>query len=125
MTESSNLSTDLDEFLILIHGNVRTWDERTPQDLEELGSNHGNFIGQLISQNHFVRTAALADGLTLRQSKTDITSTDGPYSTGAEIVGGFYIVKAASLEAAAEMARQILNFDGVAMEVRPILRPNS
>ncbi|ABY24182.1 hypothetical cytosolic protein [Renibacterium salmoninarum ATCC 33209] len=119
MTESSNLSTELDEFLILIHGNVRTWDERTPQDLEELGSNHGNFIGQLISQNHFVRTAALADGLTLRQSKTDITST------GAEIVGGFYIVKAASLEEAAEMARQILDFDGVAMEIRPILRPSS
>ncbi|WP_267895945.1 YciI family protein [Renibacterium salmoninarum] len=47
--------------------------------------------------------------------------TDGPYSTGAEMVGGFYLVNAESLEEATELASNIPMFAGDAVEIRPVM----
>ena len=50
--------------------------------------------------------------------------TDGPYAESKDLVSGILVVEAASLQEAAELARDcpILEFDG-SVEVRPALVP--
>lgn len=60
-------------------------------------------------------------GVTLRKSATDILRTDGPYSTGAEMVGGFYLVHAESLEEATELAGNVPMVSGDTVEIRPVM----
>ena len=47
--------------------------------------------------------------------------TDGPFAEGKELVGGYFLVRADSLDAAAEMAKGCPIFEtGGSVEVRPI-----
>jgi hypothetical protein len=61
-----------------------------------------------------------ATGATIRGRERAVT--DGPYAESKDLVTGALIVEAASLEAAAELARDcpILEHDG-SVEVRPLL----
>jgi hypothetical protein len=61
-----------------------------------------------------------ATGKTLRGRERAVT--DGPYAESKDLVSGTLIVEAASLEEAAELARDcpIFEFDG-SVEVRPVL----
>jgi hypothetical protein len=47
--------------------------------------------------------------------------TDGPYAETTEVVGGFYLLKATTPEAAVEVAKDIPLSPGGGIEVRPIL----
>lgn len=50
------------------------------------------------------------------------TVTDGPYIEGKELVGGYYIIKARDLDAAAEVAKGYPDFDlGGGVEVREVM----
>jgi hypothetical protein len=67
-----------------------------------------------------------ADGLepastatVVRPSGADITLTDGPYAESKEVMGGFWIIEAADLDAALDWARKgALACEGP-VEVRP------
>ncbi len=49
------------------------------------------------------------------------STTDGPYSETKEIVGGYILIKAESLDHAVEIARNCPGLDySLAVEVRPI-----
>ena len=54
----------------------------------------------------------------------DRVVTDGPYAESKDLVSGTLVIEAASLEEAAELARDcpILEFDG-SVEVRPVRLP--
>lgn len=47
------------------------------------------------------------------------TVTDGPYSEAKEVLGGFWVIEAPSLEAALDLAREGSAACGNAVEVRP------
>jgi hypothetical protein len=46
--------------------------------------------------------------------------TDGPYAETKEQLGGLYVVECADREAAIELARQIPDSPGLAVEIRPV-----
>jgi len=49
--------------------------------------------------------------------------TDGPFAESKEIIGGYFIVKAATIEEAAEMAKGCPDFAaGASVEVREIMK---
>jgi hypothetical protein len=49
------------------------------------------------------------------------TITDGPFAEGKELVGGYFLVRAATLDEAAAMARDCPIFEnGGSVEVRPV-----
>jgi hypothetical protein len=60
---------------------------------------------------------------TARSLRADYVATDGPFIETKEVVVGFYVIEAADLEAAVEIARQnpILS-DGGGLEVRRVVR---
>lgn len=80
-----------------------------------------DWIGGIAAQGRFVTTNQLGfEGKTL---KADRTITDGPYAELKEIVGGYVIAKAHSIEEAMKLAEgcPILSMGGH-VEVRDILK---
>jgi len=70
----------------------------------------------------------LIDGLPLhgdgkQVSKNGTVVTDGPFAEGAELVGGYLMVKANSLDEATEMSKgcPMLEFDEGHIEIRQIM----
>jgi len=80
------------------------------RELEERGVNMGANALQPISTATTVR---VRDGETL--------ITDGPFAETKEILGGYYLVEAADLDEALEIAAKIPGAQSGAIEVRPIL----
>jgi hypothetical protein len=62
-----------------------------------------------------------ATGATVRGR--DKSVTDGPYAESKDLVSGTFVVEAASLAAASELARgcPILEHEGGSVEVRPVM----
>lgn len=55
------------------------------------------------------------------QGKTPVV-TDGPFAETKELVGGYFIIKAASIDEAAELAKKYPDFElGGAVEVREVM----
>lgn len=73
---------------------------------------------KIIGQGIFVDgQGLLKNAKTLKGSKDNIF--DGPYADTKETVGGYYVIKAESIEAAVEVAKDFPDFDlGGGVEVR-------
>ncbi len=55
----------------------------------------------------------------VRRSKGRTITTDGPYAESKEVLGGFYIIEAADLDAALAWAEKTSEAVGMPIEVRP------
>lgn len=63
----------------------------------------------------------LAQGARLRAAEGRIALMDGPFSEAKEVVGGFAIIEAPSLDAAIELGKRFLAIAGDAdLEIRPM-----
>jgi hypothetical protein len=75
----------------------------SPEQMNEAVKQWQSWIGGIAAKGKFSGTNRLMDeGKTLKANKI---VTDGPYVEGKEMVGGYLIVKANSLDEATEMAK--------------------
>lgn len=99
--------------------------ELTPEQIEESVGLWHSWIGKLMATGNVAGTEQLEDtGVVIRGS--DHTIKEGPYIELKELLGGFLILKAASLEEATEIAKgcPALIYEG-SVEVRPLVKwPN-
>lgn len=56
----------------------------------------------------------------VRLQGDDVLTTDGPFVEGKEHIGGFWVIKAADLDAALEWGRKATRACRVPIEVRPL-----
>jgi hypothetical protein len=90
----------------------------------------GEFVGDGLKSGLVKDTAGLkstAEGFRVRSSKNRLTVTDGPFTEGKEVIGGYAMVEVATREEALKTARQFMElhrvhwpeFEGEC-EVRPL-----
>src|SRR5687767_6425745 len=79
-----------------------------------------NWIGGIAAQGKYSGTnRLLPEGKTIKPNKV---ITDGPYVEGKEMIGGYLIVKANSLDEAVEMAKSCPNLTyGGNVEIRNVM----
>ncbi len=108
------------EFLFVFRAENRGTQQASPEEMQAMMKRWMDWIGGIAAQNKLVDR-----GNRLSHSgkvvKANHVITDGPYTEIKEAIGGYTIVKAASLEEAAELANgcPILSFGGN-VEVREI-----
>ncbi len=93
----------------------------TPEELQKNMQQWLNWVDQLKKEGTYLEGEPLEPtGLVVKAKGKVIT--DGPYVEGKEAVGGYFIVKAHSIEAAAKMAHACpgLEFGG-SVEIRPVM----
>jgi hypothetical protein len=109
------------EYLVLIYGEEAAFADPQPEAMEQMMKGH-----QVFGERN---AAAIRGGNALQPTATatsvrpspsgGFAVTDGPFAETKEALGGYYLVEAADLDEALDMAKQIpMPFGGV--EVRPI-----
>jgi hypothetical protein len=64
-----------------------------------------------------------ASATTVRTSGGNKTVHDGPFAEAKEQLGGFYLVEAANLDEAIDLAKKLPVLQDGAIEIRPLLGP--
>lgn len=92
------------------------------EDMQRLAAQVGAFNEEVQAAGAWVFAGGLEPAHTatvVRPAGTDTTTTDGPYAESKEVMGGFWVIEAADLDAALAWARKgSLACEGP-VEVRP------
>jgi hypothetical protein len=104
------------QYLVISRGQ---WDvDASPQDIQGAIDNFYVWIDRMVAQGKMHRGQRLA-----REGKlvSKLAVTDGPFSEGKEVIGGYWFIVAASLDEAAQLAAQnpCLAY-GLSYEIRPL-----
>jgi len=114
----------MDKFMLLFHSPISQEQDfmaQSPEAIQAEIEKWNKWIGGIAEQGKFVGTEALMPTGKL-MTKGGQVVTDGPYTEGKEVVGGYTVVSAASIEEAIELAQgcPIFDTDGT-VEVRPVV----
>jgi hypothetical protein len=110
-------------YLYLFRGGKASW-MSSPQEMQEHMKKWGAWMAELSGKGAFKGGEPLAEGGKVVSGRAKKV-TDGPYAESKDIVGGYLLVSAASLEVATELARgcPIFENDG-SVEVRELREMN-
>jgi hypothetical protein len=92
------------EFLLIFRNDYSATAENTsPEKMQKMLTEWMNWMGSIAAQNKMVDKGSRLslNGKTLRPNNV---ISDGPYTEVKELVGGYTIIKAASMEEAVELA---------------------
>jgi hypothetical protein len=109
------------QYALLIYGNEKVWESRDERERQENGERHAKYMELLRSRGAMLGGEELnrsASATTVRNSGDGLGVTDGPYAETAEQLGGFYLIEAADLDEAIELAKQLPE---PIVEVRPVV----
>ncbi len=98
---------------------------------EKLMTDMGKLMEQMTREGTLVSTAGLrptTEGVRVRQRNGKQSVTDGPFTETKEVIGGFAILEAKSMEHAVELTKRFLHVHGnewdVECEVRKMEGPD-
>lgn len=114
----------MDKFMLIFHSpysQEMASMEQSPEAIQAEIQKWNNWIGGIAAQGKMLGTEALAPVGKI-MTKGGKVITDGPFTEGKEIVGGYMLLKADSLDKATELAKGCPMFDtDGTVEVRPII----
>jgi len=110
----------MEKFMLIFHGGIKQ--NASPQELQANMDKWFAWVEKLNKEGRYVSGEALLPGGKLVSNKT--TATDGPYTEGKELVGGFFVINAANIDEAIKMAQnEYPDFDfGGTVQVRPVMK---
>jgi len=108
------------KFLLLLHEDIELSKKLSPREMEELVQEHIKWAAKLEESGHLISGEGLEPSSIILKGK-DRTIQDGPYLETKEIIGGFYLLEAESVEKVIEIAKECPNNTwGGTTEIRPI-----
>ncbi len=109
------------DFMMLFHSEPDPNFNPTPEQIQEEVKAWQDWIGGIAAQGK-LKNEGEALGFEGKTMHADGTVTDGPYAEVKEIVGGFIIVSADSVEEAAQLAKGCPGLtNGGKVEIRDIM----
>jgi hypothetical protein len=92
------------KFLFVYRGDGSAEAKMSPDEMQQMMQKWGAWIGEAMSKGWMLDSG---DALTMEGRVVDAKKvvTDGPFVESKEIVGGFSIVQADTIDAAAELAK--------------------
>lgn len=108
------------KFLLMIHGDETGWDELPPAEQEGRRQQYAAAArrGEVLRASELGPTSSAT---TVRVQDGDTLVTDGPYAETREALGGLFLVEAASIDDALDLARALPAPGGRGgIEVRPV-----
>lgn len=109
--------------MLIFHGqqmDEQAFQELSPDDFQAEIQKWNEWIGKIAAQGKMIDTQALLPAGKVLTSDGKVV-TDGPYTEGKEIVGGYMLLTADSFDEAITLAQGCPHFDtGGTVEVRQI-----
>jgi hypothetical protein len=116
------------KYLLLIHHEERAWAGLPEAERQRIYAEYGTFMQNMKASGQHL------DGFELQPSSTATTVrirdgkrlvTDGPFAETREQLGGYFLVEAADLDAAIDIASRIPSAAMGTIEIRPVVAPGS
>jgi hypothetical protein len=112
-------------YLLLLYGEPVRPETLTPAQWQGVMEAHSTFHRELTAAGALVDSSPLAppgEARTIRIRRGDRMVVDGPFAETKEVLGGYYLIEAESLEAAVEWAQRLRHDADGSIEVRPLLQ---
>jgi hypothetical protein len=109
---------------LLLYGEPVRPETLTPEQWEGVMEAHTTFHRELSEAGALVDSSPLApptDARTVRIRGGQHLVVDGPFAETKEVLGGYYLIEAQSVEAAVEWAKRLRHDGDGSIEVRPLL----
>jgi hypothetical protein len=109
------------QYMLLIHFPV-------DEDLKATPEAWNAYTTQLMESGAMVSGAGLQGGetaTTVRVRDGETLVTDGPFAETKELLGGYYVIEVADLDAALGWAAKMPNIETGSVEVRPVMVSNA
>ena len=108
------------DFLFVFRDDYKAMPQRSPEEMQAITKKWMDWVGSIAAQNKLKdRGSSLASGGKVVRANNVVT--DGPYTEIKELIGGYTLVKADSLEEAVKLTKGCPVFDtGGNVEVREI-----
>lgn len=108
----------MEKFMFIFHGGQM--DQLSPEQMQAHMGKWMAWIEKLSQAGKYINGEPLLPGGKLVTAKG---TTDGPYTEGKEVVGGFFLVNAADYSEALEMTKDFPDFDlGGSIQVRQVMK---
>ena len=109
-------------FMILMSAANDAWQRLSPAEQQQVMERHREFRRALEAEGRYVTSHRLAPSAAAktvtRSAEGRMEVIDGPFAESKEVVGGFYIIEAADLDAALDWASKTSDAVGMPIEVR-------
>lgn len=99
---------------------VRVNENSGKQPDEQLMRDMGKLMEEMMAAGHLLDTAGLrpsSEGARLRLAHGKISQADGPFTETKEVIGGYALLEASSMEQALQLTRRFLEVHGDAWEI--------
>ncbi len=109
------------KFLLLLYEDMQAMQSLSPKEMETLTQAHMAWAQKLAEEGHWISGDGLEPGGRHIVGK-DCVIKDGPYLESKEMIGGYYLVQAQSLEAVTQLAEACpCHLWGGTTEIRPLM----
>ena len=111
------------QYLLLMYANEAAWDSMPGDQSSAMMTEFGAYTQDIIASGHFKagnRLDLVSKATTVRVRNGKRSVTDGPFAETKEQLGGYYLVEAADLDEAIELAGRVPGARIGSVEIRPI-----
>jgi hypothetical protein len=109
----------MEKFMLIFHGGMSM--DASPADLEANMGKWMAWVQKLSQEGKYVSGEPLLPGGKLVTGPGSVT--DGPYTEGKEVVGGYFIINAANMDEAIKECRDYPDYEyGGQVQVRQVLK---
>jgi hypothetical protein len=111
-------------YLLLLYGEPVRPETLTAEQWQGVMEGHTTFHRELTEAGALVQSSPLApptEARTIRIRGGERMVVDGPFAETKEVLGGYYLIEADSLEEAVEWAQRLRHDADGSIEVRPLL----
>jgi hypothetical protein len=112
------------QYMLLIYGDEQSWSSLSEEELQAVYAEYGRLSQDLRERGAYVdgselQSVSTATSVRVRDGETQVT--DGPFAETREVLGGYYLIEADSLDEAIEWAAKIPSARRGTVEVRPVV----
>ena len=108
----------MEKFMLIFHGGIKS--DASPEELQANMGKWMAWVDKLNASGQYVSGEALLPGGKLVTGHNAVT--DGPYTEGKELVGGYFVINAGSMDEALAIANEYPDFQyGGTVQVRQVM----
>lgn len=111
----------MEKFMFIFHGGMQH--DASPEEMQANMGKWMAWVEKLTKNGQYVSGEPLLPGGKLVKGPNSKNITDGPYTEGKEVVGGYFIVEAKDYESALALTADYPDFDlGGSIQVRQVMK---